>query len=128
MSSILGMTKKALDVPEDLEVFDGQIIMHINTVLSTLNQLGIGPDPGFEIEDYTATWDLFLGTDPRLNMVKSYMYLRVRLLFDPPATSFAISAMENQKTELEWRINVARESWVYTPISVELDGGSAEGV
>lgn len=115
-SSILIATKKALDIPEDLLVFDGQIIMHINTVFSTLNQLGIGPDPGFEIEDAVPTWDLFLGADPRLNMVKTYMYLRVRLLFDPPTTSFAINAMNEQKTELEWRINVARELWVYVPI------------
>lgn len=127
-NSILIATKKALDIPEDLAVFDGQIIMHINTVFSTLNQLGIGPDPGFEIEDATTTWDAFLGAEPRLNMVKTYMYLRVRLIFDPPTTSFAISAMNEQRTELEWRINIARESWVYTPLNIELDGGSAGGV
>lgn len=125
--SILDKTKKALDIPIDLTVFDEQIIMHINSVFSTLNQLGIGPDHGFEIEDNTATWDLFLGTDPRLNMVKTYMALRVRLLFDPPTTSFAIAALDEQRKELEWRMSVVRESWVFIPVGVELDGGNAVG-
>lgn len=108
--SILTSTKKALDVPEDYTVFDGNIIMHINSVFSTLNQLGIGPVEGFEIEDDSPTWTQYLLGNARLNCVKSYMYLRVRYLFDPPATSFVLAAMKEQMNELEWRISSERET------------------
>lgn len=84
--------------------------MHINSVLAILHQLGIGPVDGFAIEDATATWtDLLDGTLP-LNTVKTYVYLRVRYLFDPPGTSFALNAMEEQMKEFEWRINLYRET------------------
>jgi hypothetical protein len=107
--SILTSTKKILGIDEDYTVFDVDITMHINSVLSTLNQLGIGPVEGFEIFDKTATWDQFLDDYKTLNAVKSYMYLRVRLLFDPPTTSYMITAMEKQILEQEWRLNVVRE-------------------
>lgn len=112
--SILTSTKKILGIAEDYTAFDVDVLMHINTVFSTLNQLGIGPVDGFMIEDATPTWDTFVGTDPRLNSVKSYVYLRVRMLFDPPATSYLIAAMKEQYEELEWRLNVYREgtAWV----------------
>ena len=111
--SILDSTKKTLGVPADYDVFDPDIILHINGVFSVLNQLGIGPDEGFSITDNSATWDTFLGTDPRLNNVKTYMYLKVRLLFDPPGTSYLIESLNKQAKELEWRLNVQREgeSW-----------------
>ena len=107
--SILNSTKKALDVPEDYDVFDGSIIMHINSVFSTLNQLGVGPVGGYAIEGSTPTWTQYLEEKANLNFVKSYMYLRVRYLFDPPATSFMFTAMKEQMAELEWRINAERE-------------------
>lgn len=112
--SILTSTKKALGLAEDYEAFDPDIIMHINSVFSTLNQLGIGPTLGFMIEDKEALWDTFLGSDPRLNNIKTYVYLRVRMLFDPPQTGFHTQAMQDQIKELEWRINVQREDehWV----------------
>lgn len=112
-ASILDSVKKVLGMDPSYTAFDPDVIMHINTMLSVLNQLGIGPDAGFMIEDNTATWDAFLSTDSRLNLVKTYVYLRVRLLFDPPTTSFVIDAMAKQIAELEWRINVKREgeSW-----------------
>jgi hypothetical protein len=105
-NSILETTKKALGIAPDYDVFDSDIIMHINSVFFTLHQLGYGPDAGFQIEDEYATWDTFLGADPLLNSIKSYMYLRVRILFDPPATSYHISAMKEQIQELEWRLSV----------------------
>ena len=92
--SILKSTKKILGVGEADTSFDVDIAFHINSVLSILNQVGIGPADGYMIEDDTATWDAFIGTDPRLNLVKTYLYLKVRLLFDPPGTSYAINAME----------------------------------
>lgn len=108
--SILLSTKKALNIDADDEAFDVDIRMHINSVLATLNQVGVGPEHGFWIEDDVATWDDLLGGDPRLNFVKSYVYVKVRLLFDPPATSFAIDAMKEQARELEVRIYMLMEA------------------
>lgn len=112
-TSILTSIKKILGIGETDTSFDTDVIIHINSVFSTLNQLGLGPEEGFMIEDATATWDAFLGSDPRLSAVKTYVYLRVRLLFDPPSTSYLIEAMQSQSKELEWRLNVQREgeSW-----------------
>jgi len=112
--SILTSIKKILGISESDESFDIDILMHVNSVFSTLNQVGIGPDDGYMIEDSTDTWDAFLGTDKRLSAVKTYIYLRVRLLFDPPATSFATDSMKTQITELEWRLNVQREATAWT--------------
>lgn len=110
--SILTSTKKILGIEEDYTAFDTDIIIHINTILDVLHQLGIGPDEGFMIEGKEETWDDFLGGDILLNDVKTYIYLRVRLLFDPPTTSYLIEALTNQYKELEWRINVKREEEV----------------
>lgn len=107
--SILTSVKKILGIEEDYTVFDTDIIIHINTVLNVLHQLGIGPVEGFMITDKTDTWDEYLGGDILLNDVKTYVCLRVRVLFDPPTTSYLISAMEKQIAEFEWRINVTRE-------------------
>lgn len=105
--SILDGTKKALGLPAEYDVFDSDIMMHINSVFFTLNQLGVGPVDGFMIEDKETTWDDYLGTvDKNLFAVKSYIYLRVRLLFDPPTTSFAIDSMKKQAEEFEWRFSV----------------------
>lgn len=107
--SILTTTKKLLGLEESYTVFDTDILLFINSVLATLNQIGVGPENGYQIEDASATWDDFLGGDPRLNNVQTYVYLKVRLLFDPPATSFAIEAMERNTTELGVRIYTMRE-------------------
>lgn len=112
--SILKSIKKVLNLGDDYDVFDVDTLMHINSVFSTLHQLGVGPDQGFMIEDDQQTWDAFLGADPRLNNIKTYIYLRVRLLFDPPQTGYHTKAVEDQIKELEWRINVHREDtkWI----------------
>lgn len=115
MSSILNDVKKILGLSEDYTAFDLDVITHINTAFGTLQQLGIGPVEGFMIEDATAQWADFLGGDPRLNGVKTYLYLRCRLVFDPPATSFHIAALEKQIQELEWRLNVVREGDTWVP-------------
>lgn len=88
--------------------------MHINTVFNVLYQLGIGPTDGYSITSATPVWSDFIGTDSRLNMVKTYVYLRVRMLFDPPSTSYLQDAMKSQIQELEWRMNIYREgtAWV----------------
>ena len=102
---ILESVKKVLGIAPEYLAFDQDIVMHINSAFSVLHQLGVGPDEPFMIEDETATWTEFLGTERGVNSVKSYVYLRVRLLFDPPATSFALGAMEKQIEELGWRIS-----------------------
>lgn len=112
--SILNSIKKPLGLDPEYTAFDTDVIMHINSVFFSLSQLGIGPAGGFSIDDNVATWDEYLGIElTNLHAVKTYMYLRVRLLFDPPATSFAIAAMEKQITEFEWRLNAHREGVVY---------------
>lgn len=111
--SILSSIKKVLNLPADYTAFDEDVLLHINSVFSTLNQLGIGPEDGYMIEDATPTWDAFLGGDNRINSVKSYVFLRVRMLFDPPTTSFLLDAMNKQIQELEWRLNVRREEYAW---------------
>ena len=106
---ILESVKKVLGIAPEYLTFDQDIVMHINSAFSVLHQLGVGPDEPFMIEDETATWTEFLGTERGVNSVKSYVYLRVRLLFDPPATSFALGAMEKQIEELGWRISTYME-------------------
>lgn len=113
-ASILLSTKKILGISPDYTVFDLDIITHINTAFSTLTQLGLGPVAGFMIEDESATWDDFIADDLQYNSVKTYVFLRVRMLFDPPQTSYLITAMNEQIKELEWRLNAHREEagWV----------------
>ncbi len=112
--SILNSVKKTLNLAPDFTPFDQDVILHINSVFSTLNQLGIGPENGFQIESDAEEWVTFLGSDLRLNNVKTYMYLRVRMLFDPPTTGYHMEAMKEQIREHEWRINTYREgdAWV----------------
>lgn len=113
--AILTDVKKMCGIGEDDTSFDLDILIHINSVFSTLNDLGIGPTDGFAIEDDTATWADFLGSGaPRYIAIKSYIYLKVRLLFDPPGTSFLLAATEKMITEFEWRLNTRREltDWV----------------
>lgn len=86
--------------------FDIDIIIHINSSLSKLTQVGVGPEEGFEIVDDTATWNDFIGNDKRLNMIKTFVYQDVKYSFDPPRTSFALNAIKEQLQELIWRINV----------------------
>ncbi len=128
-TSILTSTKKILGIDQAYTAFDVDVITHVNSVFSSLNQLGIGPAEGFMIEDAVPMWSDFLGEDLRLNSVKSYVYLRVRLLFDPPTTPHLLSAYKEQIQELEWRLNVQRESSAWVPPLVVkpedfvLDGG-----
>jgi len=104
MESILTSVKKLLGIQESYTNFDVDIIMHINTAFDILNQLGVGPKLGFMIEDNTETWDQFT-TTYSINMVKSYVYLKVRLLFDPPTSSVLMESMNRTIAELEWRLN-----------------------
>ena len=103
--SILTTIKRLLGIGEDEAQFDGELMVHINSVFSTLLQLGVGPAGGFWIEDDGAVWDDVVSNRKDLEMVKSYIYLKVRLLFDPPQAGPLIGSMNEQIKEFEWRMN-----------------------
>ena len=107
MESILTSIKKLLGISEDYTQFDSDLIMHINTVFLNLTQLGVGPEEGFSIQNENDAWSDFIDDNTQLQAVKSYMYLKVKLLFDPPLSSSVIESMNRMIAELEFRLNVA---------------------
>lgn len=107
--SILKSTKKILGLAENYTAFDLDVITHINGAFSILEQLGVGPPDGYMIEDYRDEWEDYDAPQNQLNLIKTYIFLKVRMLFDPPTTSFLIEAMNNQISEYEWRLNTYRE-------------------
>lgn len=104
MDSILTSIKIQLGIPAEYTDFDAQIIMHINSVFMTLKQLGVGPKEGFAIEDDTAFWEDFISDSTKLQAVKTFMGLKVRLLFNPPDRSAVMEAFNRSASELEWRL------------------------
>ena len=112
MESILTSIKLLLGVTEEYTHYDPQIIMHINSVFMILNQLGVGPEDGFRIEDKTTTWNDYFPETKALTYesVKTYIGAKVRLIFDPPANSSHIQALEKIASEFEWRLNFAAET------------------
>lgn len=129
--SILLSTKKILGIDPDYTAFDLDIMTHINAVFSTLHQLGVGPAAGFVIDDEIPVWTDFITVDDTvmLSQVKTYVSLKVRMLFDPPITSFTIAAIKEEITQLEWRLNVHREGseWVDPSPIIVVDGGDPSG-
>lgn len=128
--SILKSTKKILGIDPSYTAFDLDIITHINATFSTLHQLGFGPDLGFAIEDDSAVWTDFEPEPIWLNHIRTYVFLKVRVIFDPPNTSFVLAALERQITELEFRLSREREDedWVDPapapePMPSIIDGG-----
>lgn len=109
MESILISIKKLLGIAEEYKHFDMDLIMHINSVFLILTQLGVGPEEGFVIEDDTAEWTDFIKDPAKLQAVKSYMHMKVKLMFDPPLSSAVIESMNRLIAEFEWRLNVAAE-------------------
>jgi hypothetical protein len=114
--SILQSTKKLLGLPDDYDAFDLDITTHINSAFSTLFQAGVGPVEGFVITGPAETWSQFIGDKMGINDVKSYIYLRVQMLFDRPTSSFGLTAVEKQIDELIWRLNVAAD---FTVVPIE---------
>ena len=109
MESILISIKKMLGITKEYDHFDNDLIMHINSVFMILTQLGVGPSSGFIITGEYETWDSFLPEGKNLEAVKSYMYMKVRLLFDPPSSSIVMECMNRMISELEWRLKVEAE-------------------
>ena len=101
--SILDSIKKNLGIVPEYTAFDDQIILDINAAFSTLHQLGFGPDEGFEITGIDEFWSDII-EEPRFNFVKSYVCMKVRVMFDPPTSSYALDALNKQIAEYEWRI------------------------
>ena len=110
MESILTSIKKLLGIAEDYEAFDTDIMIHINSVFMILTQLGVGPAKGFRITGVYETWEEFVSDGIVADAVKTYVYLKVRLLFDPPTSSAVMDAINRSISEYEWRLNVAAES------------------
>lgn len=109
-NSILVSIKKLLGLSAEYTPFDPDVIMHINSVFSTLTQLGVGPKEGFSIVDETNTWDQFISDeDPRYNSIRSYIFLKVKLLFDPPTSTAVLQSYEKTASEYEWRLNATAE-------------------
>ena len=111
MDSILTSIKKLLGIAQECTDFDMDLILHINSVLMILTQLGVGPEKGFTIKDSRDLWEDFLEDDlSKLEAVRTFVYLKVRLIFDPPSNSAVIESINRTISELEWRLNVAAES------------------
>ena len=106
MESILTSIKKLLGIEEEYTHFDPDIIIGINSALCILTQIGVGPSTGFSISDKTSTWSNFISDLSNLELVKSFIHLKVRLLFDPPASSAVIDVINKQLAEFEWRLNI----------------------
>lgn len=110
MDSILTSIKKLLGPNEELNHYDADIIMHINTVLMALRQMGVGPTTPFFISDDSQTWASFLGEDNKnLEAIKTYIYIKVKLVFDPPASAVVVQAMNETAKEIEYRLISAVE-------------------
>lgn len=108
--SILGTINKMLGNEGDFTPFDTDVITFINAALLSLTELGIGPKDGFEVTGYGETWDDFLTNEAQLSAAKTYVYLEVKMVFDPPSNSFVMESMKQQAEKLGWRLNVMAES------------------
>ena len=110
MDSILTSVKKIIGISEEDESFDTDLIIHINSVLMILNQLGVGPEDGFSIADKSAVRTDVIGDNKLIEAVKTFVGLKVRLIFDPPTSSAVLDSINKTISELEWRINVMVEN------------------
>lgn len=110
MESILTSIKKLLGIEEEYEHFDADIIIHINSAFSILNQIGVGPVNGFSIIDKSSTWDQYSLDAASIELVKQFVYLKVKLIFDPPLSSSVMEAIKQTVSELEWRLSITAGS------------------
>lgn len=123
MESILTSVKKMLGLTEDYTHFDPDIIMHINSVFMVLNQLGVGPSKGFMISDASSVWEDFISENSTaFSSVKSYVFMKVKLLFDPPLNSSVTESYNRLISELEWRLNVEADKNVRFEVISNSDG------
>lgn len=110
MDSILTSIKKQLGILEEYTHFDPEIIIHINSVFSSLRQMGVGPSEMFIVKNKDDLWEDFIGNKEVLESVKTYVYLKVRLIFDPPASATIVNVFNENIKELEWRLHFSAET------------------
>lgn len=110
MESILTSIKKLIGITEEYTQFDVDIMIHINSAFGILRQLGVGPVDGFRISGKEDTWDQFLQDEKKLELVKTYVYLKVKILFDPPLSSAVMDCVNREISQCEWRLMVTAES------------------
>lgn len=110
IESILASIKKMLGLDDNYTPFDADVLIHINSAFMTLCQMGIGPKEGFTVTDNSQTWGDFLTNNVMLGGVKTWVYLQVKMLFDPPSNSFVMDAYKTQAEQILWRLNVQAES------------------
>ena len=120
--SIFACVKKVVGLLGDVASFDEDILLHINSVVSTLRQLGLSIPADFYVRDDVQTWRDLLGEFRDLDLVKSYMTMKVRLMFDPPSSSFGLKSMEEMVKEYEWRINVLTDQPYSVPVPPSPEG------
>lgn len=119
-TSILGAAKETLGIQAEDKSFDTELVIHINSVLADLNDFGVGPADGFSVTSEQEDWETFLGSDKKLNTAVSYMYLRLRLLFDPPSTGPAMDSFSKQADQMAWRLqNRVETGSVPDPIEIQ---------
>lgn len=121
-NSIFQSVKKVVGLLEDDTSFDQDVLLHINSVVSTLRQLGLSIPRDFYVRDDVQTWRDLLGEFRDLDLVKSYMTMKVRLMFDPPSSSFGLKSMEEMTKEYEWRINVLTDQPYSVPVLPSPEG------
>lgn len=109
--NILNSIKKLLGIPEDYTAFDQDIMMHINSVFMILSELGVGPSNGYSLKDGTEKWGDFISDDENLEGIKTYVYMKVKTIFDPPLNSAVLASMKELISEFEWRINNEAERY-----------------
>ena len=126
--SILLSIKKLLGLDGDYQAFDEDVVVHINTALSILRQLGVGPKNGFKITGSNETWGDFLGDSDKLEMAKTFVYTRVKPIFDPPSNSFVLSALKEESDELAWRLNITAEEDLETLSDEETSSEEDDGL
>lgn len=110
-TSILNTVKKQIGFDEDYHAFDADLVLLINSALSVITQVGVGPEEGYRIIGESGDWEELLGDDPRLDMVKEYVFLRAKVVFDPPQSSAVLQAYQERIRELEWRSNIVADDW-----------------
>lgn len=118
MDSILVSVKKLLGIDAEYTIFDPDIIVHINTAFAVLNQLGVGPEEGFMIESDSEVWDNYI-VDYNFMMAKTFVFLKVKIAFDPPSSTALLESMNRQLDELTWRLEV--EGHTHTNVTPEED-------
>lgn len=111
MASILNTVKKQIGFDEDYDQFDADLILLINSALSVMTQVGVGPKDGFSITGSSEDWNDFLNDDQRLEMVKEYVFLRAKVIFDPPQSGSVLDAYKERIRELEWRSHIVGDDW-----------------